>query len=88
MCAQAVCFMASALHAQLGAPLHGVPEVTTIATYKTNPDQHRIDFDGLFTNQLSDYFNSEHCKPVGASWQAAKLFAEGETKDVLTEKVA
>jgi hypothetical protein len=87
MCAQAACFMATALHASLAPPIHGLPEITTIATGKTEILNSTIEFDGLYTHEISGYFNSKkYCKTIGASWQAAKFLYDDKDSSSLKNK--
>jgi hypothetical protein len=73
MCAQAVSFMAAALRRDVNAAVHGMPEITYIATKKSETNVDAISFDGLLTNEIADYFNSERNDRLAARWEASKL---------------
>jgi len=83
MCAEAACFMTMALHASIQAPIHGLPEVTIIATAGSGNPQAELRFHGLWTEELETYFNSPRCDSVGACWQAAKIPYAEQNPDVL-----
>ncbi len=78
MCAQAACFMASSLHSEVGAPLHGMPEVTYIATNTESSGKNGIVFEGLWTDEVAYYFNMRGALPweVLASCQTKLLRRE------------
>ena len=72
MCAQAACFMASAISTKLHHPLHSLPDITLYATKKQNPSD-KIEFEGLWTDEIPEYFRNCPKSSLGAIWQAAKL---------------
>lgn len=79
LCAQAACFMSTSLHANLGAHVHGIPEVTAIAKeFTTNRFPERIDFEGLTTEELAGYFKSAENPALNSRWQAARLFRSND----------
>jgi hypothetical protein len=79
MCAQAVSFMAAALHRDLDAPVHGMPEITFIATEKNGIPPASISFDGLSTSEIAHYFNSKRNDRLAARWEASKLLFPAAT---------
>ena len=85
MCAQAACIMTAALHANIEAPIHGMPQVTMIATNKPTDAEAEIIFDGLWTDEIEDYFNSPRSDPLGGCWQTAKIPYSEQDPNVLSQ---
>ncbi len=54
MCAQAVCFMATALLQQAARGIYGVAEITTLASAD---EERRIDLGGMTPDKMCHYFN-------------------------------
>jgi len=80
LCAQAVCFMATALHQHETRGIYGVAEITALAS---DQDELALDLGGMCPDNICDYFN--HPK-VGLSANRQVIHAEGHDLKLKTSQ--